>query len=109
MRAAILAMMTLAATTARADGELCRRDVKHHGATIDLDVKGADIHDVLRLLVDVGRVNLVVSDEVSGKVTLYLHRVPWDQAACVIADVHHLDVTVEGNILVVRRRDVARK
>jgi type IV pilus assembly protein PilQ len=32
------------------------------GRRIDLDMKDADIHNVLRLLSDVGRVNIVTSD-----------------------------------------------
>jgi hypothetical protein len=32
-----------------------------------------------------------------------LKRVPWDAATCTIAAVHHLTVTIEDNILVVRR------
>src|SRR6476469_9073063 len=44
------------------------------GARIDLDVKGADIHDVLRLIADVGKVNIVVAGDVSGTITLKLAR-----------------------------------
>ena len=83
---------------------LCTHGAIHHGAPIDLDVKDADIHDVFRLLADVGHVNLVVSDEVSGKVTLKLKHVAWDLAACTIADMKHLDVTVQDNVLIVRPR-----
>jgi type II secretory pathway component HofQ len=83
---------------------LCTRGVAHHGAPIDLDVKDADIHDVFRLLADVGHVNLVVSDEVTGKITLRLKHVAWDAAACTIADMKHLDITVQDNILLVKPR-----
>ncbi len=95
---ALLALM-LFATAAHADREMCGHG--YHGVPIDLDVKDADIHDVLRLLADTGHVNLVVSDEVTGKVTLALHRVPWDQAACVIAATKKLSITIDGNILLV--------
>ncbi len=83
---------------------LCARGAVHHGAAIDLDVKDADIHDVFRLIADAGHVNLVVSDEVTGKLTLKLKHVPWDQAACTIADMRKLDVTYDGGILMVRPR-----
>jgi hypothetical protein len=84
--------------------ELCGRNVRHHGALIDLNVKDADIHDVFRLIADAARVNLVIPDDVTGKVTLRLLRVAWDAAACAIAGVHHLTITVDGNILLVMRR-----
>ena len=93
---------------ARADGEMCRPGAKYRGATIDLDVKDADIHDMLRLLADVGHVNLVVPDDVTGKVTLKLKKVPWDQAACVIAATQHLTINVDGNILIVTRAAAPR-
>jgi type II secretory pathway component HofQ len=100
---ALIVVAILAPAPARADGDLCARGVAHHGARIDLDVKDADVHDVLRLLADAGRVNLVISDDVAGKVTVKLARVAWDLAACTIAQVHHLRVTVHDNILLVRR------
>jgi hypothetical protein len=83
--------------------DLCGRGVRHHGAAIDLDVKGADLQDVFRLIADAGRVNVVVPDEVSGKVTLRLVRVAWDAVACAVAKLHHLTITVDDNILVVTR------
>ena len=84
--------------------DLCTPGVRHHGAAIDLDVRGAAIHDVFRLLADAGRVNLVIPDDVTGTVTLHLVHVAWDAAACAIAGVHHLRIDVQGNILVVARR-----
>ena len=83
--------------------ELCGRGVRHHGAPIDLNVKDADIHDVFRLIADAARVNLVIPDDVTGKVTLRLVRVAWDAVACAVAGVHHLTITVDGNILLVMR------
>lgn len=82
---------------------MCRRDGKYRGAPISLDVKAADIHDVMRLLADVGNVNIVVPDSVQAKVTLKLKRVPWDQVTCTIAAVHKLTVTVDGNVVLVTK------
>ncbi len=95
--------MAIATSTAWADRAMCSRDARYHGARIDLDVKGADIHDVMRLLADVGNVNIVVPDSVQAKVTLKLKRVPWDQVTCTIAAVHKLTVTVNGNVVLVTR------
>ena len=103
MLRALVALMLLPAL-ARADGDLCPRNAHYRGATIDLDVKDADIQEVFRLLAETGHVNLVVPDGVTGKVTLKLHRVPWDQAACAIAATHKLSITVDGNILIVKPR-----
>ena len=97
MRAVLL--LALLAAPAAAD-DFC----KHRGAPIDLDVKDADIHDVFRLIADVAKVNLVVSDEVAGKVTLKLKRVPWQSAACAIAKVEHVAISFDGSVLLVTKR-----
>jgi type IV pilus assembly protein PilQ len=100
---ALLVVALIVPATARADRDLCGAQAKHHGALIDLDLVRADLRDVLRLLTDVGRTNLVVGDKVDGTVTLRLKRVPWDAAVCTIAAVHHLTVTVQDNILLVMK------
>lgn len=103
----VVGTLSLAVAPAHADRELCARGAVHRGPAIDLDVKAADVHDVYRLLADVGRVNLVIADDVDAKVTLRLRRVPWQQVACTIAAVHALVITVDGNVLLVRRRPAA--
>ena len=85
-----------------------RPNARYRGATVDLDVKDANIHDVYRLLADVGKVNIVVPDTVTGKVTMKLKRVPWDQIACTVAAVYQLDVTVDGNVIMVMPRAKTR-
>ena len=103
-RAALaLALLTLAGAPARADRDMCKPGTKYRGAPIDLDVKDADIHDVMRLIADVGNINIVVSDEVQGKVTLRLKRVAWDLAACTIARVQKVQLLVEDNVVLVRK------
>ncbi|HUQ01772.1 MAG TPA: type IV pilus secretin PilQ, partial [Kofleriaceae bacterium] len=70
----------------------------YRGPTIDLDFKDADIHDLLRTLGDVGRVSIVVPEEVRAQVTVRLKRVPWDQALDVILASKGLGYRREGNI-----------
>ncbi len=89
---------------AQADHDVCRRGTPHRGKTIDLDVKDADIHDVMRLLADVGNINIVVADTVQGKVTLKLRRVAWDLVACTIASIHKLSVTSKDKIVLVTKQ-----
>jgi hypothetical protein len=74
---------------------------RYAGARIDLDVKGADLHDVFRLIADVGKVNIVVAGDVSGTITLKLKSVPWDQALDVVARAKNLAVEREGNVIIV--------
>jgi len=66
---------------------------------ISLDVTKANVHDVLRMLADVGRMNLVVADEVQGTVTLTLRNVPWTQALDMVLRARGLGMEQRGNIL----------
>ncbi len=56
----------------------------YSGRKISLDFKGADIQDILRILAEVGGVNIVAGDDVKGKITIRLIDVPWDQALDII-------------------------
>ncbi len=72
---------------------------RYGGRRIDLDFKEADIHNILRLLADVGGVNIVTSDDVSGTVTLRMRNVPWDQALDVILQAKGLGMVRRGNMI----------
>ncbi len=72
---------------------------RYSGRRIDLDFKDADIHNVLRLLADTGRVNIVAADNVSGAVTLRMRNVPWDQALDVVLRAKSLGMERRGNII----------
>jgi type IV pilus assembly protein PilQ len=72
---------------------------RYSGRRIDLDLKDADIHNVLRLLADVGRVNVVTSDNVTGSVTIRMRNVPWDQALDVVLQSKNLGMVRQGNLL----------
>lgn len=65
---------------------------------LDLDVKDAELHNVFRLLADVGKVNIVVPDDVKGRLTLKLSQVPWSQALEVVLRSKGLGVEKNGNI-----------
>src|SRR5581483_493053 len=72
---------------------------RYVGRRIDLDFRGADIHNILRLLADVGQVNIVTSDDVKGEVTIKMKNVPWDQALDVILRAKLLGQVREGNLI----------
>jgi len=71
----------------------------YYGQHVSLDFKDADIHNVLRLLAEVSKLNIVATDDVRGKVTLRLFDVPWDQALDIVLNVLGLESTQEGNVL----------
>jgi type IV pilus assembly protein PilQ len=73
-----------------------RRRKTYRGQRIDLDYKKSDIHDLMRLLADVGGVNIIVPDDIKARVTIRLRRVPWDQALDVILASKGLGYKMEG-------------
>ncbi len=60
------------------------------GPDIDLDFKGAPLHDILRLLADTAGINIVVPDNVDGRVTVRLKKAPWGVALATILESHGL-------------------
>ena len=87
-----------------ADGEgylkpsLVPKKKKYQGRRINLTVKDADIQNVLTFLAREGRVNIVTSEEVKGKVTFHLEDVPWDLALDTVLKAKGLDYVVEQGI-----------
>ena len=86
-----------------------RRRHVYTGRRISLDFKDIDIHNVLRLLADVGQVNIVTSDDVKGSVTIRMVDVPWDQALDVILKAKGLGLQREGNLIRVAQASALEK
>ncbi len=69
------------------------------GQHVSLDFKDADVHNVLRLLAEVSKLNLVATDDVKGKVTIRLFDVPWDQALDILMQTLSLEMQQDGNVV----------
>ncbi len=54
--------------------------------------------NVLRILSEVGGENIVVTDDVKGRITVRLIDVPWDQAFDVILQTNRLRCVRVGNV-----------
>jgi type IV pilus assembly protein PilQ len=72
---------------------------RYSGRRIDIDLKDADIHNVLRLLADTGHVNVVTADDVSGTITIRMRNVPWDQVLDVVLQAKGLGMVRQGNLI----------
>jgi type IV pilus assembly protein PilQ len=80
------------------------------GHPISLDFKDGDLQDIFRLFADISGLNIVVNPGVSGKVTLKLNEVPWDQALDLILKANGLGYTLEGNVIrIARLADLQRE
>ena len=71
----------------------------YSGRRVDLDFQSADIHSILRLLADVGHVNIVTADDVTGSVTIRMNNVPWDQGLDVVLSAKGLGMVRSGNLI----------
>ena len=79
------------------------------GRRITLEFKEIDIHDLLRIISDVSRMNIIASDNVAGRVTIRLENVPWDQALEIILKSRGLGQQRFGNIIRVAPISVLQK
>jgi type IV pilus assembly protein PilQ len=81
---------------APAKGQVAEEKREYTGERLTLNFQDIDVRAVLQLLADTSGQNIVVSDSVSGSLTLRLQNVPWDQA---------LDIVLRTKGLSMRRRD----
>nr|WP_133139018.1 type IV pilus secretin PilQ family protein [Legionella genomosp. 1] len=71
------------------------------GKRISLNFQNIQIRAVLQLLAEFTGINIVVSDEVKGNITLRLNDIPWDQALDIILKTNALDKRKTGNVLLI--------
>jgi type IV pilus assembly protein PilQ len=96
LRAALAAAVIVTAIPLTAHAQSSRREP---AKKITIDVQDADIHNVIRLFADVSGKNIVVADDVKGKVTIKLKNVPWDQALSVVLATKSLGYVETANII----------
>ena len=71
------------------------------GERLTLNFQDIETRAVLQLLADASGQNIVVSDSVSGNVTLRLQNVPWDQALDIVLRTKGLDKRKQDNVIIV--------
>jgi type IV pilus assembly protein PilQ len=81
----------------------------YSGRKLSLDFKDADIKNILRLIAEVSNLNIIVADEVTGKITMRLVDVPWDQALEIILQSKRLDKRQVGNVVRIAPVEALRK
>ena len=75
------------------------------GNKVSLDFQDVDVRTVLQILAKESGMNIVASDSVTGKMTLTLKDVPWDQALDLVMQARNLDMRKTGNVINVAPRD----
>lgn len=69
---------------------------------INLSLQEADIHHAIRLIADVSELNFVISDSVSGTISVELVDVPWTDALAVILMTKSLVAQPIGEVMFVQ-------
>lgn len=78
-----------------------QKDSAYQGKAISLNFQDIPVRTVLQLIADFNGFNLVITDSVSGNITLRLDDVPWEQALDIILKVKGLGKRLDGNVLMI--------
>jgi len=78
-----------------------KKEFAYVGEKLSLNFQDIEVRAVLQLIADFTSLNLVASDTVSGRITLRLQNVPWDQALDLVLKTKGLDKRQIGNVLMV--------
>ena len=76
-----------------------------NGRRVSFDFQDVEVRTILQILAKESGMNIVASDSVSGKMTLSLKDVPWDQALDLVMEARNLDMRRNGNIINVAPRE----
>lgn len=77
------------------------KPVEYSGQKLSLNFQDIEVRSVLQLIADFTGLNLVASDTVSGKITIRLQNVPWDQALDIVLKSKGLDKRKSGNVIMI--------
>jgi type IV pilus assembly protein PilQ len=78
-----------------------RTEGQFTGERISLSFQNIEVRALLQIIADVANVNMVVSDQVSGEMSMRLQNVPWDQALDIILRSKGLGQRRDGNVILV--------
>ena len=78
-----------------------REEFGYTGERLSLNFQDIETRAVLQLLADFTGTNIVVSDTVTGNLTLRLRNVPWDQALDIVLKTKGLAMRQSGNVMLV--------
>lgn len=81
--------------------DLYKQQDSYRGKPITLNFQDIKVRAVLQMLADFTGINMVVSDSVSGSMTLRLNAIPWDQALKIILSTQGLAKRQEGDVLLI--------
>jgi type IV pilus assembly protein PilQ len=88
-------------TTKEEKEERRKQEFGYTGERLSLNFQDIEVRSVLQLLADFTGTNIVVSDTVTGNLTLRMQNVPWDQALDIVLKTKGLAKRVNGNVMLI--------
>jgi len=85
-----------------------RDEFAYTGQKVTFDFKDIDIRNALKLIAEMSNLNIIMSDDVTGVLTMHLVDVPWDQALELILSARGLGQEKTGNVMRVAPMEVLR-
>jgi len=88
-------------TTKEEQEQRKKQEFGYTGERLSLNFQDIEVRSVLQLLADFTGTNIVVSDTVSGNLTLRMQNVPWDQALDIVLKTKGLAKRQSGNVMLI--------
>jgi len=89
--------------------EFVSGDMKFYGRPISIEVTDGDIRDVLNFIAVESGINMIMADGVTGRISLKLRNIPWDQALVTIMKAKSLGYIRQGNVVRISTLDALQK
>ena len=84
---------------AQADEDVAKDEKVYSGQKVTFQYKDIDIRNALQLIAEMSELNIIMSDDVTGVLTMRLVDVPWDQALDIILSTKGLGKEKNGNVI----------
>ncbi|MBO8127086.1 MAG: type II secretion system protein GspD [Firmicutes bacterium] len=101
----LLILVLLLVAPIQAAGAVQVAEAKGMDKTISLELKGADIRDVLQMMAKMSGTNIVADKSVSGEISVALNEVPFQQALDMVIKANGFVYRWAGDILLVASED----
>ncbi|MBN8539716.1 MAG: type IV pilus secretin PilQ [Deltaproteobacteria bacterium] len=73
--------------------------IRFSGRPISIEVRDTPVRDVITLISDQSGANIIMSDDITGSITIKLRQVPWDQALSIIMKTRGLGYVRQDSVL----------
>ncbi len=82
---------------------------RYNGKRVTINVRNADVIDVLRMIANISKLNIIADDSVKGKITIQVKNIPWDQLLHLLLVQKGLEEERVGNVIRIAPAGVMEK